>query len=419
MLLRPSATAACLASAVAFAACSPRTAPAPAPRIDAIRVTATAAPYDASRDSLRYDGEAHIRNVRQLTFGGNNAEAYWSFDDTQLIFQSDWGRINSQGCDQQFVMNADGSPIEGGAASVPSPETHYRRVSTGQGRTTCGYFLPSGRVVFASTHRESRACPPAAQMTGGRYVWSIYDSYDIYTANADGSDVQPLITGPGYDAEATVSPDGRYIVFTSTRSGDLELWRYEIATGALRQLTDTPGYDGGAFFSRDSGQLVWRASRPEGDELADYRRLLATGLVEPREMELFVARADGSDARQVTRLPGANWAPFFHPDGRRIVFASNHESVTAGTGGRIFAIYIIGADGTGMEKIIDSETFDAFPMFSFDGTRLVFASNRNATRTPSRDTNVFVADWVETPTAADRAFRSAVPTPASSPPGGR
>ncbi len=411
MLLRPSVTVACLAAAVAFAACSPRTAP--APRIDTVGVTSGAAPYDPSRDSLRFDGEAHIRNVRQLTFGGNNAEAYWSFDDKHLIFQSDWGRINSQGCDQQFVMSSRGEVLPGAEMD------RYRRVSTGQGRTTCGYFLPDGRVVFASTHRTSRECPTVEAPTGGRYVWSIYDSFDIYTANADGSDIQPLITGPGYDAEATVSPDGRYIVFTSTRSGDLELWRYELATGALLQLTDTPGYDGGAFFSRDSRQLVWRASRPEGDELADYRRLLATGLVEPREMELFVARADGSNARQVTRLPGANWAPFFHPDGRRIVFASNHESVTAGTGGRIFAIYMIGADGTGMEKILDSETFDAFPMFSFDGTRLVFASNRNTSRTRSRDTNVFVADWVETPTDADRAFRSPVRAAATDRPGGR
>ncbi len=403
---RPLIAVACLGAAVALAACAPRLASTP----DAPRLTAATA-YDASRDSLRYAGEAHLRNVRQLTFGGNNAEAYWSFDSKQLIFQSDWDRINSQGCDQQYVMNADGSPIAGGKLG------RYREVSTGTGRTTCGYFLADGRVVYASTHRTSRECPPPAPAAAGRYVWSIYDSFDIYVANADGSNVQPLITGPGYDAEATVSPDGRTIVFTSTRSGDLELWSYDVASGATRQLTDTPGYDGGAFFSRDSKQLVWRASRPTGADLAPYQSLLAQGMVEPREMRLFVADADGENARQVTDLPGANWAPFFHPDGRRILFASNHESMIAGTGGRIFAIWMVDTDGTGLRKIADSGTFDAFPMFSPDGTKLVFASNRNLTRTPSRETNVFVADWVETPSAADRTFRPLVePRPAT---GGR
>ena len=401
MSVRAPLAALVLAGGTLVAACSPLvTAP-----------LRPAAPYDASRDSLRYAGEAHLRNIRQLTFGGNNAEAYWSRDDRQLIFQSDWDRINSQGCDQQFVMNADGSALAGGRLG------RYRQVSTGQGRTTCGYFLPDGRVVFGSTHRAAPACPPAASMAGGRYVWSIYDTYDIYVANADGSNVQPLITGPGYDAEPTVSPDGRTIVFTSTRSGDLELWTYDLATGATRQITDTPGYDGGAFFSRDSKQLVWRASRPEGDELTAYRDLLRRGLVEPKEMELFVANADGSNARQITQLPGANWAPFFHPDGKRIVFSSNHESIQQGTGGRVFAVWMVNTDGTGLRKIIDSGTFDAFPMFSYDGTRLVFASNRNLTRTPSRETNIFVADWVETPTPADTGFRPLV-TPAPARPGG-
>lgn len=397
---RASLAALVLGAGVALAACSPRTTP-PVASSSAL----AARPYDAARDSLRFAGEAHVRNIRQLTFGGNNAEAYWSFDSRQLIFQSDWDRINSQGCDQQYVMNADGSPIAGGTLG------RYRQVSTGTGRTTCGYFLADGRVVFASTHATSRQCPSPAPASAGRYVWSIYDSFDIYVANADGSNVQPLITGPGYDAEATVSPDGKTIVFTSTRSGDLELWSYDLATGATRQLTDTPGYDGGAFFSRDSKQLVWRASRPTGDELASYRSLLAQGMVEPREMRLFVADADGSNARQVTDLPGANWAPFFHPDGQRILFASNHESMIAGTGGRIFAIWMVNTDGTGLRKIVDSGTFDAFPMFSPDGTKLVFASNRNVARTPSRETNVFVADWVETPTAADTGFRPLV-TPA-------
>jgi Tol biopolymer transport system component len=117
---------------------------------------------------------------------------------------------------------------------------------------------------------------------------------------------------------------------------------------------------------------------------------------------VFTADADGKNVTQVTDLPGANWAPFFHPRGDRIVFCSNHH--TLDQGGRIFDIFMIGTDGAGLEQITHSGTFDAFPMFSYDGKRLVFASNRNASRTPTRDTNIFVADWVETPQDADRAF---------------
>ncbi len=355
--------------------------------------------YTGAADSLRFTGETRIRNVRQLTFGGNNAEAYWSRDGRDLIFQSDFAAINPQGCDQQFVMRASG-------AAMPSGE-RYSLVSTGQGRTTCGYFLPDGRLIYASTHAAGPACPTTAASQTGRYVWDVFDTFDIYVADADGSNPRVLIGGPGYDAEATVSPDGRFVIFTSTRSGDLELWRYEMATGALLQLTDTPGYDGGAFFSPDGTQIVWRASRPTGDDLTNYRRLLAQDVVEPGALNLFVANADGSDARQVTDLPGANWAPFFHPDGRRVLFTSNHH--TMATGGREFDLFLVGTDGTGLERVTYSGTFDAFPMFSPDGLTLVFASNRRADRAPSRDTNIFVADWVERVGDVDRDFRTITP----------
>jgi Tol biopolymer transport system component len=345
---------------------------------------------DATIDSLRYPGEVHLRNIRQLTFGGNNAEAYWSFDNDQLIFQSDWDEINSQGCDQIYVMNADGTALD--------DSTQYRLVSTGEGRTTCSYFLPDGRIIYGSTHASNRECPEVVMFEDDRYVWPIYADYDIYAANADGSETELLIGGPGYDAEATVSPDGRYIIFTSTRSGDLELWRYEIETGDLLQLTDGLGYDGGAFFSQDSQQIVWRASRPTGDDATVYQELLAKNLVEPSELNIFVADINGSNVRQVTDLPGANWAPFFHPDGDRVLFTSNHHMLEEG--GRVFDIFMVNTDGSGLEQITHSGTFDAFPMFSFDGTKLAFSSNRNATRTPTRDTNVFVADWVEAPDEA-------------------
>ncbi|WP_456429810.1 TolB family protein [Rhodocaloribacter sp.] len=351
--------------------------------------------YDPATDSLRFEGETHLRNIRQLTFGGNNAEAYWSFDDEKLIFQSDWNAINDQGCDQIFVMNADGSPLE--------ESERYRLVSTGKGRTTCSYFMPDGRILYASTHAAEKTCPPTVMFEQGRYVWPIYAAYDIYITDARGANPELFIGGEGYDAEATVSPDGRFIVFTSTRSGDLELWRYEIATGELLQLTNELGYDGGAFFSRDSKKIVWRASRPTGEEAEVYRRLLAKGFVEPKALNLYVADIDGSNARQVTDLPGANWAPFFHPSGEKIIFASNHHSMDQG--GRLFDLFMVNVDGSGLEQITHSGTFDAFPMFSFDGKKLAFASNRNASRTDTRDTNIFVADWVDTPEDVDLHFK--------------
>lgn len=347
--------------------------------------SSSASEYDSASDSLRFAEEVHLRNIKQLTFGGNNAEAYFSFDDSELIFQSDWDAINTQGCDQQFRMKADGSPFENGS--------QYQLASTGQGRTTCGYFLQDDRIVYASTHEGDLACPEYQPFTQGRYVWPIYDTYDIYTSQADGSELELLIGGEGYDAEATVSPDGRFVIFTSTRSGDLELWRHELETGALLQLTDELGYDGGAFFSPDSKQIIWRASRPVGEDAELYKGLLAQGLVEPKALNLFVADADGGNARQITDLGGANWAPFFHPSGERVIFASNHH--TLAEGGREFDLFMISLDGSGLERITHSGTFDAFAMFSFAGDKLVFASNRNKERSPTRDTNIFIADWVE------------------------
>lgn len=346
--------------------------------------------YNPADDSLRFAGEIHLRNIRQLTFGGNNAEAYWSFDDQKLIFQSDWSSINPQGCDQQFVIH-------------PADPNSISLVSTGKGRTTCGYFLPDGRIIYASTHAAAPECPPVPDGRD-RYVWPIYDTFDIYVANADGSEPELLIGGDGYDAEGTVSPDGRFVIFTSTRAGDLDLWRYELATGELLQITSEPGYDGGAFFSRDSQRIVWRASRPEGEDLRVYEELLKEGLVEPGELNIFVADIDGSNMQQVTHLTGANWAPFFHPDGERIIFASNFESL--GQGRPTFAIYMVTIATEEITKVTHSNTFDAFPMFSYDGKQLVFASNRNVARTPSRDTNLFIADWIETPETVDHDFVS-------------
>lgn len=317
-------------------------------------------------------GERFFGNIRQITFGGQNAEAYFSADGKQLILQRTEG---DSGCDQQYVVNADG--------------TGLRRVSNGRGRTTCGYFYAGDqRILYASTHHVGDACPPPPDMSRG-YVWALYD-FDIYTARPDGSDLKRLTSTPGYDAEATLSPDGKRLVFTSTRDGDLELYTMNVDGTDLRRVTNRPGYDGGAFFSPDGKMLVWRSWYPDTPEaIADYQNLLRQNLVRPSRMEIWVANADGSGARQVTQLGGANFAPFFHPDGKRIVFGSNHPNPRS----RNFDLYLVNLDGSGLTQLTTHGDFDSFPMFSPDGKKLVFASNRHGKK--PGETNIFIADWVE------------------------
>ena len=316
--------------------------------------------------------ERHLLNIKQLTSGGENAEAYFSPDGKQLIFQTNPGVPGT--CDQIFTMNADGS--------------NKKQLSKG-GRTTCGYFFPDGKsIVYASTHLGSAECPPRPSYARG-YVWPIYDTYEIFRAAPDGSNPQRLTNTPGYDAEATIGPDGR-IVFTSVRDGDMEIYSMNGDGSDVRRLTNRPGPDGGPWFSPDGKHIIFRG-RPISDakELADYQSLLKEGLWRPTTLEIFVMNRDGSNLRQVTKLGGANFAPAWHPDGKRIIFASNIKDPK----GRDFDIFTINLDGTGLEQITFNSTFDGFPMFSPDGKRIVFGSNRNAKS--EGETNVFIADWRE------------------------
>jgi TolB protein len=326
-----------------------------------------------SQDSLLLPDEKHLRNLKQLTFGGENAEAYFSSDGKQLIFQS---TREGHGCDQIYTMNVDGSNV--------------KMISNGEGRTTCSYFYPNGkRILYSSTHLGDKQCPPSPDRSKG-YVWAVYPTFDIFTAKPDGSDPRQLTNTPGYDAETTITLDGKKLVFTSMRDGDLDIYSMDADGKNVRRLTNELGYDGGPFWSYDGKQIVYRAHHPKTDqEKTDYTDLLKQNLIRPTTLEIWVMNADGSKKRQVTSNGKANFGPYFFPDGKRIIFASNMDDPR----GRNFDLYKINGDGTGLERITFNDSFDGFPMFSPDGKKLVFASNRNAKS--MGETNVFIADWVE------------------------
>ncbi|MGE5110200.1 MAG: TolB family protein [Acidobacteriaceae bacterium] len=328
----------------------------------------------SEKDGLRFEGEKHLANLRQLTHGGENAEAYWSIDDSKLIFQSQHGNLK---CDQIFQMNADGSDMH--------------MVSTGKGRTTCSYIFPDGKhILYASTHGASPECPPPPDFSKG-YRWKLYPEYDIYVATIDGSNPHNITNARGYDAEATISRDGKRIVFTSERNGDLDIYTMDPDGKNVKQLTDEMGYDGGPFWSYDGKWIVYRAYHPKTtQEVAEYKALMAEHAIKPMTLEIWVMKADGSGKRQLTKNGAANFAPYFFPDGKKIIFSSNMGDMK-GMGN--FDLYTINVDGTGLERITMNPTFDGFPMFTSDGNKIVFASNRNA-RKP-HETNVFVADWVK------------------------
>jgi len=335
---------------------------------------AHAAPPPAGPAVIHPD-EKHFKNLRQLTFGGENAEGYWSQDGRQISYQR---RNAAEGleCDQEFVLDV---------ASGKS-----RMVSNGKGRVTCGYLYDGGkRVLYGTTALADEKCPPAIDMSKG-YVWPMYEGYDIVSHALDGSAFKRLTATPGYDAEATLSPDGKTLVFTSVRDGDLEIYTMATDGTNVKRLTHEPGYDGGPFFSPDGKRIVYRRDAYADDSgLARYKELLAQHLYKPGVLEIWVMDADGSHKRQVTRLGAASFAPYFHPDGERIIFSSNNPEPR----GRNFDLWLIRDDGSGLERVTTEPTFDGFPMFSPDGKQLVFASNRGGK--VAGETNLFLVDWVE------------------------
>lgn len=356
-----------LALALALAGCAskpPATAPAPE-----AHAHGHGAPAEEPPAPLLRDDEPHLKNIRRLTDGGENAEAYWGPDSSELIFQS---KRDGLECDQIYRMRADGSGL--------------RQVSVGGGRTTCSFIQLDGSIIYASTHAHGPGCLWKPDFSQG-YVWPLYPEMDIWRADAEGGNARVLFASEGYDAEATVCPKDGRIVFTSSKDGDIELYTMDKDGGQVKRLTHTPGYDGGAFFSPDCSKIVWRASRPEGQALEEFRALLAQHLVRPTSLEIYVMNADGSGVVQVTSNGAANFAPYMHADNQHILFASNVGDEKR----RNFDIYLVRADGTGLEQVTHNPTFDGFPMWSYDGKRIAFASNRAHSK--PGETNVFVADW--------------------------
>jgi TolB protein len=341
-------------------------------------------------DHLIQPGESRFSALYQVTFGGENAEAYWSSDGTRLVLQR---RDSAAGieCDRIFVTP------DGGAAALESP-TKLEQISDGRGVCTCAYFLNDDReILYASTTASHATCPAPPDMAQG-YVWKLHAEYDIYAQDLESGAVRRLTDSYGYDAEGTVSPDGASMVFTSTRCGDPELWILDFASNALHQVTRTPGYDGGAFFSNDGRRLIFRATRfsseKQAEEEAGFARLLAEGLVRPSAMELYTIGVDGTGRQRLTDLGGANWAPFFTPDDQQVLFASNHH---VGPRSRNFDLFLVpsqsGPHGPEqLERVTTYDGFDSFPMFSPDGRWLAFSSNRGGT---NNETNVFIARWRE------------------------
>lgn len=332
--------------------------------------------------TISFAQEKHLKNIQKLTNGGDNAEAYFSPNSKLLTLQVSNPKANIP-CDQIYLYDLQ---------SKTYSSENLKLISTGKGRTTCSYFMPDGKhILYASTHAASAECPAPPKAKDGKYLWAVYPEFDIYMADLNGKIVKQLTNSPGYDAEAVVSPDGKKIAFTSIRSGDLELWIMDIDGANLKQITNGLGYDGGSFFSHDSKKLVFRSSRPKTEkEIADYKALLNENVVAPTEMEIYTCNVDGTNLKQITNLGKANWAPFFHPSDKKIIFSSNHHS----TRGYDFQLYMIDSNGENLEQITYESEFNAFPMFSPDGKKLVFSSNRQ--QSAARETNVFIADWIDT-----------------------
>lgn len=319
--------------------------------------------------------EPRLANLRQLTKGGTHAEAYWSPDGTQLIYQA---VREGDKADQIYVLD-----LATGAS---------KRISDGKGKTTCAYFLPDGRIVYSSTKAAGPEPPPPPDRSKG-YVWPLHREFEIYLLDPRTGAEKRLTDSDGYDAESTVSPDGRRLVFMSQRDGAFGLYTMNVDGTDLKKVTKKTCYTGGAFFSPDGRSLVYRSFYPKtAADDGNLKQMLDTRALIPFKgmvIEIYVSDADGGNERAVTSMGKINFAPTFHRDGKRIIFTSDARAESRGG----YNLFLINADGTGLEQVTRHKGFDGFPHFSPDGKKLVFISDRNATR--PHELNIFLADWVD------------------------
>ena len=348
-----------------------------------------------------------LTKTRQLTFEGRRAgEGYFSKDGRQMVFQSE--REKGNPFFQIYVMDFDTGDLE--------------RISPGLGKTTCAWIHPDGnQVLFASTHEDPDAVTEQedeirARLEGTqrRYSWD-YDTYfDLFAYDRETREYQQLTDAPGYDAEASWSPDGSKIVFASNRlaysetlsteekktleidpSYFIDLYIMNADGSDLRQLTTAPGYDGGPFFSADGKQICWRHFSEDG-----------------ARAEIMVMNVDGSEPRQLTRFGAMSWAPYFHPSGDYLIFTTNRHGFAN------FELYLVSIDGkTPPVRVTHTAGFDGLPVFSPDGTQLAWTTNR----TGDGQSQIFISDWnhelakqvvsrpnVEVDPSAGRAAKSAI-----------
>lgn len=314
--------------------------------------------------------ETFLANVRQVTFGLPRAgEGYFSPDGTTIVYQA---FPIGYPFYQIYVQRLD--------------ERIPRLLSTGRGRTTCAYFSPKGdQILFASSHTdpdieqtEKKGREEAAQGGRRRYQWEFDPQMELYLINFDGTGLKRLTDSPGYDAEGSFSPDGSQVVFTSTRDGDPDLYVMRSDGTGVRQLTNAPGYDGGPFFSPDGRWVIFRSDRAKKDML-----------------QLFAISADGKIEVQLTdNLDQVNWCPYFHPSGKYIIWAG--ADYGQGPQKANFDLWTMEIEMTSdsfrggkTTRITDHKAADVLPVFSPDGRKMMWTSNR----TPDGTSQLWIGDW--------------------------
>jgi Tol biopolymer transport system component len=322
------------------------------------------------RKAQLYYGEDHLTKVTQLTFTGENTQASFSPDNKNIIFQSTRNRLR---CDAIFRMHSDGSDIS--------------QISSGKGIASSAVISPDNNsIIYSSTQKVDYQCPSKPEYSKA-YSWLLYSSYDLFKDELTGGSDERIIKSSSYDGGAVYSPKGDKIIFSSGRTGDLELYIANSDGNNVKQLTNIDGYDGDAVFSRDGKYIVWRASRPKGNDLHDYRYQLSQGIIKEGKFEIFMMKLAGGKPIQLTNNGATNFSPSFDPNSNNIIFSSNMSQKD----GRNYDIYTLNLKTRKLERITYYSGFDGYPVFSSDGKKLLFTSSRNFRYKAEK--NIFIVNW--------------------------